>query len=231
MSRLYLFAEGETEQTFADTVLKPHLAQFGVYLHNPVLIAHARRKGKVHRGGGRKYEPMKNDIMRFLKQDSANDVFFTTMIDLYALHDKFPGRAEAESLRHDPHHRVKSLQAAWTADIGDQRFIPFIQLHEYEAYLFTDAAQFELFYPNHKTEIANLQKIAAGVSTPELIDDGQYSAPSKRIIDQLPDYEGAKSAVGPQVGELIGLAAIRAKCPHFNEWLTDLERLAGRMIP
>lgn len=26
MARLYLFAEGQTEQTFADTVLRPHLA-------------------------------------------------------------------------------------------------------------------------------------------------------------------------------------------------------------
>jgi len=30
MARLYLFAEGSTELTFADTVLKPHLANVGV---------------------------------------------------------------------------------------------------------------------------------------------------------------------------------------------------------
>ncbi len=39
MTRLYLFAEGPTELTFADAVLKPHLARFGVYMHPPVLIA------------------------------------------------------------------------------------------------------------------------------------------------------------------------------------------------
>ena len=112
-------------------------------------------------------------------------------------------------------------------DIGDRRFIPFIQLHEYEAYLFTDVTQFKLFYPDSEMEIAALKKIADGVSTPELIDDGQHSAPSKRIIGQLPDYEAAKKAVGPQVGELIGLAAIRAKCPHFAKWLTRLEQLGN----
>ncbi len=57
MARLYLFAEGQTEQTFADNVLKPHLANFGVYLQGPVLIAHARRKGKIHRGGGASISP------------------------------------------------------------------------------------------------------------------------------------------------------------------------------
>lgn len=89
MARLYLFAEGVTEQAFADTVLKPHLATFEVYLHPPVLIAHARKKGRVHRGGGRKYVPMKNDIMRFLSQEKSSDVFFTTMIDLYAIPTSF----------------------------------------------------------------------------------------------------------------------------------------------
>jgi hypothetical protein len=83
MARLYLFAEGSTEQTFADTLLKPYLATLGVHLHRPVLIAHAKKKGKIHRGGGRKYLPMKNDILRFLKQEKGRDVFFTTMIDLY----------------------------------------------------------------------------------------------------------------------------------------------------
>lgn len=62
MARLYLFAEGSTEQTFANTVLKPHLANFGVYMHNPVLIAHARKKGRIHRGGGRNFTAMQNDI-------------------------------------------------------------------------------------------------------------------------------------------------------------------------
>jgi len=228
MPRLYLFAEGQTEQTFADAVLKPHLAHFGVYVHNPVLIAHARKKGIVHRGGGRNYEPMKNDILRFLKQESAADVYFTTMIDLYALHAEFPGREDAEKLRHDPHQRVQSLQSAWARDIADGRFIPFIQLHEFEAYLFVDPSQFEFFYPDSLPQIAGLQKIADDVRTPELIDDGQHTAPSKRIMSQFPDYKGAKPLVGPQVGELIGVAAIRAKCPHFNEWLTGLERLPER---
>jgi hypothetical protein len=228
MARLYLFAEGQTEQTFASIVLQPHLAKFNLFMQNPVLIAHARKKGLVHRGGGRKYLPMKNDIVRFLKQDARSDVFFTTMIDLYALHADFPARVNAEALLHDPYRRVEFLERSWGEDIGDPRFIPYIQLHEYEAYLFTDVTGFELFYPDNNSEIANLRAIADSVKTPELIDQGQHSAPSKRIIDQLPDYAGAKQAVGPQIADLIGLSAIRAKCPHFNEWLLRLEQL-GRM--
>jgi hypothetical protein len=225
MPRLYLFAEGPTEQTFADTVLKPHLANFGVYLNRPVLIAHAKKKGMVHRGGGRKYVPMKNDILRFLAQEKGGDVFFTTMIDLYAIHAEFPGLAEAEKLRHLPYERVEALEQEFAKDIGDLRFVPYIQLHEYEAYLFSDPTWFGYFYDHHEKQIAALKAIADGHTTPELIDDGQHSAPSKRIIAELPDYEDAKSAVGPQVAELIGLQLIRGKCPHFDAWLSRLEHL------
>lgn len=226
MPRLYLFAEGVTELTFADTVLKPHLAIHELYLQPPVLIAHAKKRGKVHRGGGRKYLPMKNDILRFTAQEKGNDVFFTTMIDLYAIHAEFPGLAEAEKLRHMPEKRVVTLEQAFAKDIGDKRFVPYIQLHEYEAYLFSDPTWFRYFYDHHNKQIAELSAIADSYATPELINDGQHSSPSKRIITKFPDYGDAKSAVGPQVAELIGLGVIRNKCPHFSAWLSQLENLA-----
>lgn len=225
MVRLYLFAEGSTELTFADTVLKPYLANFGVYMHSPVLIAHAKKRGVIRQGGGHKYLPMKNDILRFLAQERQGTVFFTTMIDLYAIHSDFPQLEEAESLRHLPYERVEMLEQAFVKDIGDRRFIPHIQLHEYEAYLFSDPSYFRYFYDHHERQIAALQAIADGFDTPELIDDGPQSAPSKRVIAEFPDYEDAKSVVGPQVAELIGLAAIRDKCPHFASWLAKLASL------
>jgi hypothetical protein len=227
MARLYLFAEGPTEQTFADMVLKPHLGKVGVYLHPPVLIAHARKKGKVHRGGGRKYIPMKNDILRFLGQEKAPDVYFTTMIDLFAISADFPGLAEAEKLRHTPLKRVEFLEQLFANDIRDARFVPYIQLHEYEAYLFSDPKRFEYFYSDHAKEIAALQAIANAHATPEEINDGQQTAPSKRIIAELPDYGDAKAIVGAQVAELIGLDTIREKCPHFAAWIARLEKLGG----
>ncbi len=225
MARLYLFAEGQTEQTFADTMLKPHLASVGVFINGPILVAHARKGGRVHRGGVLKYAPVKADIARFLAQEKATDVFFTTMIDLYALPDDFPQWDEAERLRQSPVLRVEMLEEAFADDIADSRFLPYIQLHEYEAYLFSNPAQFAFFYPQDNKAVAALQAVADGFASPELIDDGPETAPSKRIIAELPDYKCAKSVIGPQVAELIGLDAIRKKCPHFNAWLSQLEQL------
>ena len=160
MARLYLFAEGTTEQTFADMVLKPHLAAFGVYMHRPALIAHARRKRRVHRGGGRNFNAMQNDINRFLRQESGSDVFFTTMIDLYALPAEFPGAKEAAKLRDFPYERVESIERKWYDETDDRRFIPFIQLHEFEAYLFTDVSRFALFFEKAESRITALQRVA-----------------------------------------------------------------------
>ena len=98
MPRLHMFVEGTTEQVFADTVLKPHLANHGVYLHKPVLVAHAKKKGRIHRGGGRRFRPVQNDIDRRLKEDASAEVRFTTMVDLYAPYCDFPGR-ENERLK------------------------------------------------------------------------------------------------------------------------------------
>lgn len=227
MARLYLFAERPTEQTFADVLIKPHLAQYQVFMHNPILIAHSKKKGRVHRGGGRNYAPMKNDIIRFLNQEKAADVFFTTMIDLYAISDEFPGLDESKSLRQNPFERVTLLEQRFAEDINDRRFIPYIQLHEYEAYLFSDPACFEYLGGGNTKGVETLQTIASQYETPELINDGEQTAPSKRIIAQFPDYDKAKSTFGPQLAEKIGLQVIRRTCLHFDEWLSKLESLDG----
>jgi Domain of unknown function (DUF4276) len=222
MVRLYLFAEGQTEETFANKLLMPHLGNLDVFLV-PLMVCHARRRGRPHRGGIRNYEPMKNDVLRFLAQEKARDVFFTTMIDLYALPSRFPRQHEADRFRRDPFQRVEFLEKAFADDLNDPRFIPYIQLHEYEAILFSDPTGFRFVYDHHEAQIAELQTIADGHTSPELIDDGPQSAPSKRIIDKFPDY--AKPTMGPEVAERIGLDAIRSKCPHFHAWLSRLEAL------
>jgi hypothetical protein len=227
MVRLYVFAEGQTEQTFANTLIKPHLYQYNVFMNPPILIAHAKKKGQVHRGGGRNYTPMKNDILRFLKQEKSLDVFFTTMIDLYAICPGFPGLAEAELMSQDPLKKVAFLEQKFADDINDRRFIPYIQLHEYEAYLFSDPSCFEYLSDGNIDKITALQKIANAYKTPELINDGLQTAPSKRIIAQFPSYGKAKSTFGPQLAARIGLPVIRRACYHFNQWLLKLESLNG----
>ncbi|OAB56368.1 hypothetical protein AY600_07175 [Phormidium willei BDU 130791] len=225
MIRLYLFAEGQTEQTFASNLMTPHLANYGVYLNKPVLISHGRKKGEIHRGGGQNYAAMKQDILRFLKQDKSRDVYFTTMLDLYALPPEFPGFMAAQTYRNTPYDQVAFLEKSFAEDIGDDRFLPHLQLYEYEAYLFCEPNHFLSIEPGGTKGVETLQTIAGQYESPELINDAPQTAPSKRIIAESPKYKKAKSVWGPLVAQHIGLPVIRQQCPHFNKWLSNLELL------
>lgn len=146
------------------------------------------------------------------------------MIDLYSLPNDFPGSETARAER-DPYRRVEGLELAIAEDIGDPRFVPYIQLHEFEAVLFAMPDAFLTYYPDRKREVAALNQLVARDGPPELIDDGENTAPSKRIIAQIPAYEKAKPTAGPIIANAIGLPTIREKCRHFDTWLRKLEML------
>jgi hypothetical protein len=224
---LYVFCEGRTEQGFCTQVLAPHLAGFG-FLHVPTIkIRFSRKKGIVYRGGTGSYPPMREDILNKMKQPSsaAKDIFFTTMIDLYGLPRSFPGKTQNKRNPANPIPYVKALEIAFAKDINHRRFVPHVQLHEYETLLFTDPDAFEIAFDDCQPAIAALKTIADSFPTIEHINDGRTTAPSKRIIDVLPAYKDLKATAGPDIAVMVGLPALRAKCPHFSAWIARLEQL------
>lgn len=225
MVRLYFYVEGQTEQEYVKRVLTPHPAGAGVLVMGAVLAASGRRHGHVSRGGGDRYQPMRNDLGRLLRQDGNADARFTTLFDLYALYRDFPGWDEAEKQRHLPRERVLTLERAFAADVNDPRFIPHIQLHEFETILLCEPDHFALVYDNAGNGIAALRAAVAEASSPELVDDGATTAPSKRIIAQFPRYAGEKTAVGAELAACVGIDTTRRLCPHFDRWLVALESL------
>jgi hypothetical protein len=62
---------------------------------------------------------------------------------------------------------------------------------------------------------------------PEEVDEGKDTAPSKRIITHVPEYEGRKASAGPLIAANIGLAHLRKRCPHFDAWLSGLSSSIG----
>jgi hypothetical protein len=226
MIRLYFYVEGQTEQEYVKRVLTPHLAAFDVQVMGAVLAASGRRHGQVFRGGGRRYQPMRNALGNLLRQHKHADTRFTTMFDLYALYSGFPGWDEAEKQRHIPHERVLTLERAFDADVGDHRFIPHVQLFEFETILLCDPTHFALVYEKAGDGIAVLRAAVAEVKSPELVNDGEMTAPSKRIIAQFAQYERQKTTVGVELAECVGLEATRSLCQHFDRWLKTLESLS-----
>jgi hypothetical protein len=220
--RLHITAEGQTEQIFTRKILAPHLAHFAVFADaRCVLTGKDNRATREYRGGLISYQKAKADILTWMKEDSHPECRFTTMFDLYALPEDFPGYDKARKQK-NPYERVCILEETLTADIKDHRFISYIQLHEFETLILADPEKLKLEYLEHDNQIHNLVVMVDG-RNPELIDDGAATAPSKRILKEIPEYN--KVAAGVSVVEQIGLNTLRSKCKHFSEWIQKLENL------
>lgn len=225
-SRLHITAEGQTEERYANRVLAPYLGNNFQVVTDVRAVKTGRKRGRDYRGGLLKYQVAKRDILDWMKEEGRNtDVWFTTMFDLYALPDDFPDYKHAMTAA-DPYERVRRLEDAFGQDVDHPRFIPYIQLYEFEALILADPAKLDCQYLEHEQAIENLVKLVDG-KNPEEINDGQETAPSKRIIKEIPLYAGQKATAGPLVVEKIALPTLRDKCRHFHEWLAKLESLAG----
>ncbi len=200
--RLNLVVEGQTEEAFVNQILKPHLVQCQVWPSARCITTGRKRKG-----------------------GSAAIRFSTMFDDLYGLPSDFPGYESARDLS-DPFERVEQLQDAMRNDLEDGRFIPYLQLHEFEALLLADPQKFRARFSESGAGIQKLVELVSSYEYPELIDDGYHTAPSRRIADLIPEYAGAKVSAGPIVAANIGLHVIRSKCRHFGKWLGTLEGLA-----
>ncbi len=151
------------------------------------------------------------------------NVFITTMIDLY----KFPlqGRTvyDQEVKNTNTGAEKKTLlEAKMSERFKFYRFIPYVQLHEFEALLFADILKLKMFYTDKQNEINQLALDTKNKKAEE-INDNIETSPSHRIISYLPSFEKQKSTAGPTVASLIGLETIRQKCPGFNDWVRKLE--------
>jgi hypothetical protein len=224
MIRLHIIAEGQTEEEFVNTILTEHLGCFNIST-DVHCITTKRTRTKVFRGGLPSYQKIKKDIIFWLRQDKHPEARFTTMCDLYALPNDFPEFEEAQKIS-DPYERVEQLENALFQDINDSRFIPYIQLHEFEALILSEPIKLEERFPNYQSEVKKLVSLCQSFESPELINDGEQTAPSKRIIQAIPSYKGAKVSVAPLMAQKIGLENIRQKCPHFNQWIERLENLS-----
>ena len=221
--RLNFIVEGQTEESFVNRTLRPHLAKRSIWASARCVMT-CRKGHLTYRGGIGSYEQAKRDILLWAKEDQNPDARFTTMFDLYGLPSGFPGFQRAARER-DPYARVTILEDALASDIDDWRLIPYLQLHEFEALLLSNPMELNSQFGERSDGVDQLVEMASCFASPELIDDGAATAPSKRIIGEIPEYEGRKASAGPIVAGRIGLATLRSRCRHFGDWLDRLENL------
>ncbi|MDH7904483.1 DUF4276 family protein [Porphyromonas gingivalis] len=216
--RLNITAEGQTEEKFVKQTLSEYLGKFNISTDVRCVMT-SKDKKKCYRGGLISYKKAKRDIINWLKEDNNPEVTFTTMFDLYALPNDFPKYNDAMKYT-NPYDRVHFLENAFYDDINDVRFLPYIQLHEFEALILSEPQVLQNEYFEHQNSINQLvQLLKSKKGNAELINDNPATAPSKRIIKLIPEYECNKVSVGAAIAGMIGINSLKRNCKHFKDWL------------
>lgn len=228
MKYLHIIAEGQSEEEFVRKVLTPHLADYNVFVACQRVHTGGNKTHPIKGGLGKvpKYRPIQRALDRWIEADKGREeVYYSTMLDLYAFpkDSESPYSDDIQSIQ-DKYKRVQKLEVAMFDKHDFPRFIPYIQLHEFETLLLVDLDRLKVMYPDRKTHIDRLKKEIKDKNV-ELINETKENAPSKRIIAAIPDHEGQKSTVGSIVAQDIGIQMLKEKCQHFNEWVTRLENL------
>jgi hypothetical protein len=230
VSEVVAIVEGQTEQAFVNNQLRLHLNQRGLDIW-PVLPGRSRR-----RGGVKEWDVARDDIIRTLNERR----YCTTMFDFYGMPASWPGRKGAA--KKGLSDRATRVETQMVADVGaamaargkkfDVRlFIPYVQLHEFEALVFADVTELvgvmaPLSGRRPDALARKFQEIVSDAGEPEAIDDGRETCPSRRIHKIVRAYR--KRVHGPIVTQRIGIAVLRERCRHFGEWIGRLESITPR---
>jgi Domain of unknown function (DUF4276) len=232
MARLRVLAEGQTEETFVNDVLAPHLYGKGYLSVTAKLMGNSRNRN--HRGGIQNWPSIRDEILKDLKNDKS--LYVSVMVDYYALPGSdnqvkaWPGRSDANNLPLDekaPHIEdclKAEIAEALEGDRGNKRFFPYVMMHEFEALLFSDCQGFAEGM-GRADLYRELQAIRDQFPSPEAINDSPQTHPSKRVELLMPTYK--KPLHGNEAVLNIGLVTIRKECPGFHRWLEQLDALVG----
>ncbi|MBN2314141.1 MAG: DUF4276 family protein [Sedimentisphaerales bacterium] len=219
MSIVKILVEGPTEVLFIKEILKPYFYEKGIFV-KPFLF-------QVD-GGIPKYSKSQNEILNTIKSDRF--CFCTTLVDFYGLPRNWPGRKNADSCK-TYLEKATSVEKALLADIcaqlgssfNESRFFPYVQMHEFEALLFSNTS---VLAGNDSKISEQLTHVLQSFSCPEEINDNYDTCPSRRIKQHIENY--VKTVDGIVIAQKIGLQTMREKCPHFNEWITKLEDIGSQ---
>ncbi len=231
MKRLHFMVEGPTEREFVNNVLGPHLLQYGKVCDARLLTTSRDWSGGCfYKGGMVSYGKLKYQLELAIKEDHSEGSLFTTMLDYYGLPNNFPGLSAVPE-NANPKNIVTNVENALLCDISRAFpslaiatiFVPNIMCHEFESLLLSDCTMLADYYIGSEASLSTLSMQVNQIGDPELVNSSPDTAPSKRILAAIPEYD--KVTAGALVAMDIGLPLLRQKCVRFNEWISKLETL------
>jgi hypothetical protein len=214
MKRLIIVCEGPTENEFCMEVLAPEFLKKDICIEAPLV--------KKSNGGIVPWPNIKRQIETHLHEGNA---YVSLLVDYYGIKDSylFPGWKESKEifpLSDRWEYLCERMKTDITVELAP-RFIPYMQIHEFESLLFSDIEVFKNnFDTNAELNYSILEKALNEFDGPEDINSRPNLAPSKRLLEAIPGYD--KVIYGNCIATEIGLNRIREKCPLFNRWITIL---------
>jgi Domain of unknown function (DUF4276) len=175
---------------------------------------------RMYKGGFVNFAHLERDVSRLLASDQKR--YVGCIVDLYRLPQTVPGYAQAKTYA-NAYDKVKLLHQEWSTHFNSCRFIPFVQLHEFEALLYADPQSAQIVTGSSQAANAMSRALAYFDGNPELVNETPDGAPSKRLIAAFPGYQ--KVVHGVQIAQQVGLQNIQMKCSHFKAWYDQLSTL------
>lgn len=211
MPRLVFIVEGDAEQHFINMHLVGYLSQKfpGVGMHAQKITTNRHLNKK---GGNVSYALFRNELKRTAAQ---GNVLITTMLDFFRLPNDFPGYSTDVLTIDVMEDRIRTDCATI---IIPQYFRPYIQKHEFEALLFANLNGFSTVLDD--SEMKQVKKIVNDCGSPEDIDGGVETAPSKRL-QSIFNYKKVADSI--LVMSDVNIDRLRRSCPRFDEWVGSLE--------
>lgn len=230
MSKLLCICEGTSERNFVTHVLQPYFNQKGVHVSLETVLLGWRHPMAQGAGGDVRFSRLLKDLSFLFAGGLAYDAV-TTLFDYYGLKSDWTGLSQVtQEMR--PERKASCVEQAAARDLclhfsGSYptevaKVMTNVFMHEYEGLMFSNVASIVNITRASKA-LPELSAIACSFPEPEAINDGENTAPSKRLISAQVNY--SKTFHGHRIISDIGIDVIRSKCPHFHAWLSKIESI------
>lgn len=209
MNRLVFLVEGDSELYFVHNKIIPFLYSRGARGSITCQKITTNRKLNIS-GGNISYELFLNELDLIYAQ---GNVMVTTLMDFFRIPNNYPNAITA-----DP----EKIEEGMLQDRSSFRnYIPYIQMHEFEALFFSDINNLYLFIDSEEKEIA-IQNIINEYPDPESINTHPNRYPAKRLKDILGYNKGADAEL---IIESCSMESIINKCSRFGQWIGKILNL------
>ena len=216
MKRLVIIVEGETEESFVNNILCPYFCSKGLY--NTIQCF----KTKHSHGGMSKYSYIKKDILNTIYE---KDVVVSMMIDFYRLPSDFPGFNDLKATQ-THQEQANLLETRIKKDLEDsqkqlfENFIPYIQLHEFEALVFASISGIDSLFERTEMDYNGLMNVIQQYPNPEDINNHPDTAPSVRLKKLNSGYNQVLHGI--DLIYTVGMNELLEKCPRFKTWIESM---------